>query len=94
MSIIELTPKKEYGFLTKASTIAGAVGTRQLATKAWKAITKKDPPLNPASPGVLWKEALLWGAFTGLSVGIIKVVLRRFTAAYWRKYKGAKPPEN
>ncbi len=94
MSLIELSPKKQYNLLSKASTIAGAVGTRKLIKKGWKAFTKKDPPTNPASPTVLWKEALLWGACTGLTVGIAKTVVRRLIAGYWRKYKGAKPAES
>lgn len=91
MSLIELTAKNQYDMLTKASTIVGAIGTRTLVKKAWKAITKKEPPQNPDSPDVLWKEALLWGASTGLAVGVIKIVARRLTAASWKKYKGPKP---
>ena len=91
MSIIELTPEKQFNYLSTASTIAVAIGSRQLIEKGWKLITKKDPPKNPGTPSVVWKEALLWGAFTGLSVGVLKIVARRLTAASWRKYKGPLP---
>ena len=91
MSVFEITPKKQYDILTKVSAIAGAIGTRQLLKTGWKKITKNDPPQNPASPSVLWKEALLWGAATGLTVGVMKVVSRRLTGAYWEKFKGPKP---
>ncbi len=94
MSLLDLTPQKQYDLLTKVATIAGAVGIRKLITKSWKGITKNDPPLNPASPGVLWKEALLWGAVTGMSVGITKIALRRLTASYWINNHGYKPEDH
>lgn len=93
MNLPEISLKNQYNALSKTSSIAGAAGTRFLLKKGWKFITKKEPPINPASPGVLWKEALLWGAATGLAAGVARIVLRRITAGLWRKYKGAKPTE-
>lgn len=91
MKIPELSLQNQYNALAKTSGIAGAVGTRFLLKKVWKVVTKKEPPLNPASPGVLWKEALLWGAATGMAAGVARIILRRLSASVWRKYKGAIP---
>lgn len=93
MNLPEISLKNQYNAFAKASAIAGAFSSRFLLKKGWKLITKKDPPLNPASPGVLWREALLWGAVTGLSAGVARIVFRRLSAGAWRKYKGAKPKD-
>lgn len=91
MRLLNISEKKQYNILEKASTIAGAIGIRTLIKQGWKSYAKKEPPENPASPLVPWKEALIWGAATGLTVGLMKIVTRRATAASWRKYKGALP---
>ena len=91
MSLIELTPEKKYSILTKVAAIAGAIGTRQLIKSGWKGVTKNDPPKDPSSSSVLWKEAIMWGAVTGLTVGVMKVVSRRLTGAFWEKNIGPKP---
>lgn len=91
MSILNISRNKQYQAFNKLSTIAMAVVTRNLIKKGWKSITKNDPPENPSDPSVPWREALIWGAATGLSVGISKVAMRRFADFSWKKFKGPKP---
>jgi hypothetical protein len=93
MSMLDLSLKKQYDFLTKTSSIAGAIAMRNLLKKGWEGITHKKPPINPAAPSVIWREALLWGAATGMAIGITKVVTRRLSASAWRKYKKLPPME-
>lgn len=91
MSMLTISRTKQYQAFNKLSTIAMAVVTRNLLKKGWKSITKNDPPENPSDPSIPWKEALIWGAATGLSVGITKVLTRRLADISWEKYKGPKP---
>lgn len=93
MSMLDLSLKKQYDVLTKVSSIAGAMVVRNLLKTGWEKITHKQPPVNPAAPSVIWREALLWGAATGMMVGIAKVVTRRMSASAWRKYKKVPPME-
>lgn len=93
MSMLDLSLKKQYDILTKASSIAGAVVARNVLKKGWEKVTNKKPPVNPAAPSVIWKEALLWGAATGMVVGIAKVITRRVSSSAWRKYKKVPPME-
>lgn len=91
MHLLNISEKNQYNILEKVSTMAGAIGIRALIKQGWKAYAKKEPPENPDSPLVPWREALIWGAATGLTVGIMKIITRRATAASWRKYKGTTP---
>lgn len=81
----------QYKALDKLTTIAVAIGTRSLFKKSWKAATKNDPPENPDDPGVVWRDAFMWGAAVGLGVGLSKVLMKIVLDASWQKYKGPKP---
>lgn len=84
----------QYDALTKGSRALTGFSSRYILGKGWKLITKKDPPKNPAHPGVLWGEALAWGALTGMAAGILGVVARRLAAEWWRQNQGAIPGES
>lgn len=83
----------QYNLVNKGSRAAIGAGTRFLAGHGWKLFTSKKPPLNPAQPGVLWSEAIIWGALVGLTSGVLGIVARRLVAELWRKYRGATPDE-
>lgn len=71
----------------------GAGMTARAALKAsWTAVTKRDPPLNPASRDTAWKEALIWALLTGATVGVARLAARRLTAEGWVKMTGHYPP--
>jgi hypothetical protein len=93
MDSTDTLTKIQYNLVNKGSRAAIAFGTRSVLKRAWKFATNKEAPLNPATPGVVWKEALLWGALTGLVVGVLRVAARRATAHYWRENYGAKPED-
>lgn len=83
----------QYNIINKGSRAAVGAGTRYILGKGWKLVTKKDPPLNPATPGVLWTEALVWGALMGMVAGMLGIVARRLSAKWWRNNQGVKPEE-
>lgn len=71
---------------------ACAAMTARAALKAgWTAVTKKDPPLNPASRDTAWREALAWALLTGATIGVARLVARRLSAEGWRKMTGHYP---
>jgi hypothetical protein len=76
---------------TGAAVIAG-IAVRNLMMSAWKAVTKHDPPNNPADPTTGWGEAVLWTAVTGLTVGVARMIASRGAAAGWQKATGTLPP--
>ena len=74
-----------------AIALAAAVGatflTRQLIRSTWRTTLDREPPKNPASPTVQWKEALLWGAASGALVGIARIASRRASSGVYRKIR-------
>jgi hypothetical protein len=52
--------------------------SRKVVGRGYKLITKEDPPQNPASLDVDWKDALLWAAVTGLVGGMSRLAVRRW----------------
>ncbi|WP_273145243.1 DUF4235 domain-containing protein [Halomonas sp.] len=50
---------------------------RKAADKAYQKEVGETPPENPDEPDVEWRQALLWGAATGVLVGVARVVGRR-----------------
>ena len=83
----------QYNLINKGSRAITGMAAHLLMRKGWRYITNKKPPLNPASHGVKWGEALLWGATSGLVIGMIKTIVRRATAGYYKEMAGFKPAE-
>ena len=55
-----------------------AKAARMAVGGGYKLLTKEDPPKNPASLDVEWKEALVWAAVTGLVGGMARLAARRW----------------
>ncbi|EMI15757.1 hypothetical protein RMSM_07328 [Rhodopirellula maiorica SM1] len=70
-----------------AAAIAGTFVARHLLEAAWKSTLDRDPPKNPASREVAWREALLWGAASGAVVGIARIASRRATSGAYRNWR-------
>jgi hypothetical protein len=75
--------------LESAVAFVAALGAtllaRQLIEATWKTTLDRDPPKNPASREVDWKEAVLWGAASGALVGIARIASRRVSTKVVRK---------
>lgn len=57
--------------------LAAGITTHRLLERVWEENTSRPAPKNPASPGVTWGEALLWGATAGVLAGLAKTATRR-----------------
>lgn len=66
--------------LSVAAAVTLAAATRWTLRKSWSFSTGEDPPDNPAAPGVSWRVALAWGALSGATVGLARVVGRRWAS--------------
>lgn len=78
---------KTQAFIAFAATTAAAIATRELMESGWRRTLDRDPPKNPASHEVTWKQALVWGTVSGALVGIIRIVARRVSSGAYRKYR-------
>ncbi len=74
-----------------ALAFAVALGVTFLARNAlqasWRTALNSDPPKNPASHEVAWREALLWGAVSGAVVGVARIASRRASSAAYRSVR-------
>jgi hypothetical protein len=76
---------------TGSATLSG-IAVRKLTDAAWYAARGKTPPKNPAAPGVSWPEALVWAAFSGLTVAGGRLLAARGAAAAYQSLTGKLPP--
>jgi hypothetical protein len=53
-----------------------------------------DPPENPASRGVGWREALIWSISLGVGAALSRLVAQRGAAAAWQGVTGSQPGLN
>lgn len=50
---------------------------RRLAGRGYSAWTGEDPPRNPATPGVHWRNAIVWTALAGAIGGVARMASRK-----------------
>ncbi|WDQ14992.1 DUF4235 domain-containing protein [Rhodopirellula sp. P2] len=79
------------GQTENALAFAAAIGctflVRQALQVGWRAALKRDPPKNPASHEVQWREALMWGAVSGAIVGAARIASRRASSSAYRSMR-------
>lgn len=76
-----------------ALAFAVALGVTFLARNAvqagWRKTMNSDPPKNPASHEVDWRDALLWGAVSGAVVGVARIASRRASSSVYQSIKSS-----
>lgn len=68
------------------AAIAGGVLARRLMRAGWIHVRGTEPPINPASREVDWKDALMWGAASGALVGTIRILSRRSASSAYQRF--------
>jgi len=85
--------KRNEGIEPAENAIAFAVAigmtfvARQALQAGWRTALDRDPPKNPASHEVDWKDAILWGAVSGAVVGIARIASRRASSSAYQAFK-------
>jgi len=74
-----------------AATTAATFAVRKAMNATWKVSTGKPPPKNPAHPDVSIGEAVAWASFSGVAVGLARMMASRQAANYYRKSTGHLP---
>ncbi|MEX0907941.1 MAG: DUF4235 domain-containing protein [Gemmatimonadota bacterium] len=70
----------------------GGFAVRRSLEEAWKLAKHEDPPLDPSSWDVEWKDAIIWTVATGVAMGLGRLLARRGAAAGWERLTGSAPP--
>jgi hypothetical protein len=89
---VDIDEDQVWGGFASAAAIGATMATKPLVEKLWTRVSGKEPPGNPASGDVEWRDALLWALFTGAAVGLIRLVAQRAAAEGWRRVRGDHPP--
>lgn len=74
------------------SAIVAGVAMRKALTTGWEKARHQQPPMNPATPGTSWGEAVAWTMALGAGVGVARMLASRAAAAGWQKATGTLPP--
>ena len=74
-----------------ASGIVAGAAARRLLQLSWRAVRGTEPPTNPASPRTTWREALMWTAAMGVTLGLARLAAQRAAAEAWRHRTGDYP---
>jgi hypothetical protein len=67
----------KYQVLVLVAAVGLAAATRWSLRRGWEMRTGEDPPDNPADAGASWPTALAWGALSGATAGMARVIGRR-----------------
>lgn len=78
---------KTESIVAYGAAIATTFLVRRVLHLGWRTALDRDPPKNPASHSVAWKEALVWGAVSGALVGMARIGSRRASSAAYRKFR-------
>jgi hypothetical protein len=81
---------------TTVAAVAAMVGgtmVRSGLNQAWKLAKHEDPPLDPTSRDVTWRDAILWTVASGVLFGLGSLIARRGAAAGWERLTGESPPK-
>lgn len=82
---------KVYAVMSLAAALGSAAIAKKGMNASWKVATGKQPPQNPADPDVDVWEALTWAAFSGVVVGVVRMLASRRAAGYYVKSTGHLP---
>lgn len=74
----EVNVKEEtlWSIVGSVAAVGASLMSRQAAEKTYRKVADAEPPDNPERDDVRWRDALLWGAATGVLVGVARVVGR------------------
>lgn len=86
-----LSNEEVWGLVAAGSAMLAGIVVRSFLNRSWKAITKQNPPLNPAARNTSWKEAIVWTVASGVAVSVAELIARRGADALWTKVAGQKP---
>ena len=78
--------------IAAASGTLAAIAVRRAAVTTWRSTKHEDPPENPASGDVGWREALAWATAVAVGAAVARVVAQRGAAAAWERATGDPPP--
>src|SRR4051794_27800549 len=82
---------KVWSVFSIVATLGAVALAKRVVDRIWRTATGKNPPVNPADPDVDVTEAVLWAAFSGTTVGLVRMIVQRKAALYYQRSTGHLP---
>lgn len=73
-----------WSLISTGTAVVAGVAARNGASKAYERRIGK-PPIDPYDADATWRDALLWGAASGVLVGVARVVGHRLGSEAMRR---------
>jgi hypothetical protein len=89
---VEVEERNAWMAVAAGAAMLGGAAVRQGLQQAWKLTMHEDPPRDPSSSDVPWRQAIIWTVATGALVGLGRLIARRGAAAGWERLMGNRPP--
>lgn len=76
-----------HAIIATGGAAAAAIVTRRALMRVWEHQRGEAPPRNPDDPQVNWRDAIVWGALSGMLIGIARVGGRRAASGAMRRMR-------
>ncbi len=86
------TKNLDWTLFSSASVILASMLTRKLIRSGYKKLKGKEPPNDPSSGHVTWREAIIWGIASGALTGLARITAKKGSAKGYKKVFKKKPP--
>lgn len=83
---IELDEEQKWKIVSFGSAVAAAVAVRGLIHLGYRLTSTHEPPLDPLREDADWSDALIFGAATGVTVGLARVLARALAAEVYEEH--------
>jgi hypothetical protein len=93
MSLKKIAEDRAWGLVAMATAALAGLAVRRALNTGWQLVQEEEPPENPASRHVTWRQALAWTVATSVAVSVVQLVAQRGAAAGWHKVRGRYPEE-
>jgi hypothetical protein len=93
MNLKKMAEDRAWSLVAMATAALAGLAVRQALNTGWQLVQDEEPPENPASPHVSWRQALAWTLATSVAVSVVRLVAQRGAAAGWNKVRGSYPEE-
>jgi hypothetical protein len=93
MDLKKIVEDRAWGLVAMATAALAGLAVRQALNTGWQLVQEEEPPENPASRHVSWRQALAWTVATSVAVSVVQLVAQRGAAAGWNKVQGRYPEE-
>jgi hypothetical protein len=93
MNLKKLAEDRAWSLVAMGAAALAGMAMRKALNQGWRMVQEEEPPENPVSRHVSWRQALAWTVATSVAVSVVQLVAQRAAAAGWHEVRGTYPAE-